>query len=186
MREITDQDANSCSGMPLPFGIMGLFENGAGYFIENGQLVANYSGISVSTQKSAVNLQILAYAKAFNTLMQVQTSIITEKNNPDKIRNVLLQLTEIPDSGIVNIFARDAQVLEILRFMNSIEQAQLYQFQVHHFNLTAVFGEDNYKVLCAKRISFGAEFINTEENHQYKIKLYLNFPSFFFSTLLFS
>ncbi len=169
MREITDQDANSCSGMPLPYGIMGLFENGAGYFIENGQIIANYSGISIANQKSAINLQILAYAKAFNALMQVQTSIVREKNNPDKIRTVLLQLTEIPDSGIVNIFARDAHVYEILKFMNSPEKAEMYQFQVHHFNLKSVFGEDNYNVLSAKRISFGATSISTEENQHYKI-----------------
>lgn len=73
--------------------------------------------------------------------MQVQTSIVREKNNPEKIRTILLQLTEIPDSGIVNIFARDAHVYEILKFMNSPEKAETYQFQVHHFNLKSVFGK---------------------------------------------
>lgn len=170
MREITDQDANSCSGMPKPYGLMGLFENGAGYFIENGQITADLSGISIPVQKASVDQQILAYAKAFNVLMHMQTTVESEKNDPEKIRNVLLQLTEIPDSGIVNLFARDAQIFEILRFMNSLAKAKSYQFELHHFNLIKVFGEDNYKVLSAKRISFNSNYITTEEKEQYKIK----------------
>lgn len=169
MREITNSDLPSCLGIPLPYGIMGLFENGAGYFLENGKLVAQLSGHSIVEQKSSIDLQVLAYAKAFNTLMQQQTSTIASKNDPEKIYTCLQQLSEIPDSGIVNMFARDAQIFEYLRFMNSTEKAQIHQFQVHNFDLSEVFGADNYLVLSAKRVSFTPNGILSDKNQQYTV-----------------
>lgn len=167
MREITDQDTPSCSGMPLPFGVMGVFENGAGYFKENGDLIAQLSSISVPEQKSAVENQILAYALAFNILMQEQTNTISQKNDSKKIYTVLEQLSEIPDSGLVNLYARDAQIFEILRFMNSAEKAQMYQFPVHTFDLSETFGAENYKVLSSKRITLSSTGIRTDKNEMY-------------------
>lgn len=167
MREITAQEAPSCLGIPLPYGIMGVFENGAGYFKENGQFISQLSGISIAQQKSSVQDQILAYAKAFNSLMQQETNHPAGKNNPQKIYNVLQQLTEIPDSGIVNLYARDAQIFEYLRFMNSPEKSQYYNFPVHSFDLPNLFGSENYKVLSAKKISFTSSGIKSDKGEVY-------------------
>ena len=128
MREITDQDANSCSGMPLPYGIMGLFANGAGYFIENGQIVANYSGISIANQKSAINLQILAYAKAINALMQVQTSIVREKNNPDKIRTVNVSNHLINDWTNIPFYPTAAKKKEMIQEYGQTKAEQIIEY----------------------------------------------------------
>ena len=35
MVEIKSTDVNSCSGLPLPYGIMGVFDDGKNYFLEN-------------------------------------------------------------------------------------------------------------------------------------------------------
>lgn len=171
MQEITGQENVSCSGMPLPYGIMGVFENGAGYFRENGALIAQLSGISIAQQKASVTSQIFAYSIAFNVLMQQQVTDISQKNDPTKIYSVLEQLSEISDSGIVNLYARDAQIYEILRFMNSSDKAQLYQFPVHNFNLVTVFGADNYKVLSAKRVALTSTEIVTDKNEAYTISV---------------
>lgn len=169
MQEIKGQENVSCSGMPLPYGIMGVFENGEGYFKENGVLIAQLSGISIAQQKASVASQISAYSIAFNVLMQQQVTHISQKNNPSKIYTVLEQLSEISDSGIVNLYARDAQIFEILRFMNSSDKAQFYQFPVHNFNLVTVFGADNYKVLSAKRVALTSTEIVTDKNEAYTI-----------------
>ena len=50
MQVIDDQETPSCSGQVLPYGIMGLFENGGDYFIENGAIIAKLSGISIPLQ----------------------------------------------------------------------------------------------------------------------------------------
>jgi N-acetyl-anhydromuramyl-L-alanine amidase AmpD len=171
MREITSMETPSCLGMPLPYGIMGVFDNGAGYFHENGQLVAQLSGITIAEQKTSVQNQVLAYANAFNSLMQEETTHITGKNDPQKIYNVLQQLTEIPDSGIVNLYARDAQIFAYLSFMNSNEKAQQFNFLVHHFDLPALFGAENYKVLNAKKVSFLPTGIVSDKNEVYTINI---------------
>lgn len=169
MREITENDAPSCAGLPRPYGVMGLFEDGADYFRENGQLVAQLSGISIAQQKSDKDDQVMAYAKAFNVLMQQQTTHPSGKNDPTKIYAVLEQLTEIPDSGIVNLFARDAQIFEYLRFMNSAEKAQVYGFQVHQFDLALVFGQENLEVLASPKVSLTSNGIRSENNALYSI-----------------
>lgn len=169
MREVTSSDVPSCLGIPLPYGIMGVFENGSGYFKENGQFIAELSGISIAQQKTSIQNQILAYAKAFNSLMQQKAIHPAGKNDPQKIYSVLEKLSEIPDSGIVNLYARDAQIFEYLRFMNSSEKAQLYNFSVHAFDLSALFGADNYKVLSAKKVSFTPTGIRSDKDEVYTL-----------------
>lgn len=166
VREISQSDPISCSGMPLPYGVMGVFENGAGYFIENGQLIASISGISVTEQKNSVENQIMAYAIAFNTLMQEQNA---DPEDPSAVYFALDQLTEIPDSGIVNAFARDVQIYSILKFMTESDKANEFNFTPHQYDLPGVFGESNYNVLSAKRISLTESGILTELNEVYQL-----------------
>ena len=157
----------SCSGMPQAFGIMGLFDDGKNYFIENGALIANISGISISDQKATPENQIAAYAIAFNTLMMNTVYAPSAINDADAIRSVLLALSEIPDSGTVNLLARDMQVYSVLSFMNSAEKAQQYGFTKANFNLEMLFGTDNYKVLSAKKIQFTENGIKSSNGGHY-------------------
>ena len=43
--------AESCSGLPQAYGVMGLHDDGHDYFVENGREIARLSGISVANQK---------------------------------------------------------------------------------------------------------------------------------------
>lgn len=169
MAVINDQTMSSCSGMPLPYGIMGLFENGNDYFVENGRLVESLSAISIEDQKSNPQNQVMAYAKAFVVLLE--NEMINENNSTlgRKIYSVLTQLSEIPDSGIVNLFARDAQVFEIFRFLNDQEKAIEFNFTVHSFDLRQIFGNANYKVLSAPKILLSESGIRNLNNDKYVI-----------------
>lgn len=166
IRNITKEDQPSCSGMPLPYGVMGLFDNGGGYFIENGKIVAELSGIPVNVQQNSVEQQILAYAMAFNSLFQQESSQLTLEQS---VYHVLDQLTEIPDTGSVNLFARDVQIYSIFRFMMEYEKAQQFGFNPYHFDLKEVFGESNLKVLSAKRITLSASGIRSDKNELYQL-----------------
>jgi hypothetical protein len=156
----------SCSGMPAAYGIMGLFDDGKGYFLENGVLVAQLSGISVEAQKGSPSMQILGYAAAYES---IRSELELPANSVETIREVLHQLSEIPDTGYVNFLAREMQVYQVLKFMNSSEMAQLYGFNVYHFDLEDLFGSDNYAVLSSKKINFTTTGIRSETNELFSI-----------------
>lgn len=155
----------SCSGIPQAYGIMGLHDDGKDYFVENGSIVAKMSGISVEEQKASPLSQISAYASAFNQLMIDNGATIA--NDPIVIRKTLFQLSEIPDSGIVNLLAKDMQVYSILNFMRSSEKGQLYGFFPQHFDLEQVFGTSNYGVLSSSKIEFTSLGIKGDKGISY-------------------
>lgn len=160
MQVIGANEILSCSGQVLPYGIMGLFENGGNYFIENGAIVAELSGISITQQKIDKQKQILAYGMALHFLLGNKTNE-EMREDPSIIGNALLHLTEIPEEGMVNQFARQSFLLEVFRFLNSEEHAENYNFNVYKFNLSAYFGVENYRVLVAKKIRIAPTEIST-------------------------
>ena len=144
----------SCSGLPMAYGILGLFDDGKEYFNENGKYVAKLSGISVEDQKNSVSAELDAYGYAYNHLMSEEIQNGGNKFDGNSIRNVLLQLSEIPDSGMVNILARDMQVYEVLRFLNDNKRSTHFEFTDYEISLEAVFGQANFDVLSSKKIQF--------------------------------
>lgn len=158
-----EHQAPSCSGYPKAYGIMGLHDDGQNYFIENGKLVEQLSGITVQQQKSSPENQIMAYASAFEQLL-ISTGNV---NDPQHLRECLHALSEIPDSGVVNLMARDMQVYAVFDFMESNTFGQLYGFTPYHFDGEAIFGADNYHVLASPEIKFTANGIQGENNTIY-------------------
>jgi len=160
-----ENQMESCSGYPKAYGVMGLHDDGKGYFIENGQKVAALSGISVSQQKSDPILQIEAYATALESLLP-QTS---GNLDPVALKNALFQLSEIPDSGLVNLLAREMQVYEVLRFMSDPNHGQTFGFAPHHINLESVFGTEHYAVLSAETITLSSTGITNENGQSFTL-----------------
>ena len=113
MVEIKSTDVNSCSGLPLPYGIMGVFDDGKNYFLENGKLIGKLSGISISQQKESIEMQILAYGLALDSVMKL--SLNKGFKIEERLRIALLELSEIPKLGAVNDFARNSFAIEVFR-----------------------------------------------------------------------
>jgi N-acetyl-anhydromuramyl-L-alanine amidase AmpD len=168
IRTISSDEQISCSGMPLPYGVMGVFENGSNYFQENGKTIASLSGISVEFQKNSVEAQIQAYAAAFNMLFHSPEN--TSEQLGEQIHLSLLDLSEIPDSGLVNHFAREIQSYEILHFLMDNEMANRFGFSAYNFNLRTIFGTQNLKVLSAKTISISETGIHNEQQESYTVQ----------------
>ena len=158
-----------CSGIPVPYGIMGLHEDGKNYFLKNGELVSNLSGISIVNQKINPENQITAYAIAFSVLMEIEIGANGDVNNGNAIRNVLHQLSEIPEEGMVNLLARDMQVYEILNFMKNQEMANHYGFTPANFSLPTIFGNQNFAVLSGHKIEIHPTQIVGNNNALYSI-----------------
>jgi len=164
MKHLNNQTA-SCSGYPQAYGIMGLHDDGHNYFLKNGQIVANLSGISIAQQKSSPQVQVDAYATALEILLNQTNNPL----DPINISHTLMQLSEIPDTGLVNILAREMQVYEVLRFMKDPAKAQQYGFVAHHYNLENVFGTDHYEILSAKKITLSETAITNEDGTSFVI-----------------
>lgn len=162
-------EQNSCTGMPQAYGIMGLHDDGQGYFLENGKKVAKLSGISVNTQKGSALMQTKAYAKAIATLFSNQG---VSAPTAEDIRWVLEELTEIPDSGAVNRLARDLQTSQILKFMTNTSFASTHGFTPKNYDLETLYGTANYNVLFGSSIRFTNHGImNDQGDHYLPLKL---------------
>jgi N-acetyl-anhydromuramyl-L-alanine amidase AmpD len=141
---------SSCTGMPKAYGILGLFDGNTSYFNPNGEVIAALSGISVYEQKENAQREIQAYAHAFHQLM-LETGASNSEDGA-AVYVVLSHLSEIPDSGKVNLFARDAQVYEILKFLNDPAKANEFNFPVHQYALVEIFGEANLAILNSPKV----------------------------------
>jgi len=166
MMEIKGDEANSCSGIPLPYGIMGVYSDGKNYFLENGRFIGKLSGVSIEQQKSSVAWQILSYGLALDSLMTKTANSNLSKE--DQLKNCILQLSEIPDLGLVNDFAKNSFALEVFRFLNNPIFADKHGFLVKNYDLERLFGKDNYAVLTANKIKLQKKSIVTENGISYK------------------
>lgn len=163
---LTEQTTASCTGMPQAYGILGLFDDQVTYFRPNGRIIAELSGISTSEQKEHQQKQVEAYAIAFQQLMHEFGALSSEDQSI--VFQTLCQLSEIPDSGKVNLFARDAQIYQILRFMNDPLQAQTHDFSVHSYDLEELFGQENLEALSSSKIIIGENTIRTATGISYE------------------
>ncbi|HNS41688.1 MAG TPA: N-acetylmuramoyl-L-alanine amidase [Taishania sp.] len=161
---INETYAPSCVGMPLPYGVMGVFENGMGAFRNNGVLIEQLSEISVEAQKENVQLQVLAYAKAFNIIYS-QSNINSEAK---KVYHTLRTLSSIPDSDSLELYLQDVEIYEIMRFMTDDNFAEQNNFQVKNYSLPTVFGNTNYQVLSASKVIITANNILSNTGISYQ------------------
>ena len=161
--DMDNSEERGCLEMPQPYGVMGVFDDGANYFKENGNYIAQLSGISVAQQKLSVELQIKAYASAFEQIYLGLDNLPESK----RVYQTLIMLSEIPDSGRINLYARDAQVYEIMKFINDPDFANENSFTAQNYNLIEAFGAMNLQVLSADRIEFTEEGIETAEGLSY-------------------
>jgi hypothetical protein len=160
---------SSCIGIPLPFGVMGLFDDGKGYFRENARTVATLSGISIAEQKDNPQQQVMAYAKAVQFLMSKHAQKKGEDDQGKILYSVLRELSEIPTEGYINRFAMDAQIYQVFRYLNDAEFAPEHGFEPLEIDLKSIFGINNLKVLSAKKVILTDDGILNDKNEKYTL-----------------
>jgi hypothetical protein len=89
-----DGSQNSCIGLPKALTVMGLIEDGKGYFRENLLKVSLLSGFSVEDIKNNPESSILAYASAFQKLQQEKNIFGTERL--ERYKEIFIELSELP------------------------------------------------------------------------------------------
>ena len=148
----------SCTGLPHHFGVMGLVENGKNYFRNSLEKVAEISKYSAEDIKNNPRINILAFAKAYNELLEINNL----KNEPiQKQLKVIDELSEIPNNqNSANNFAFDTQVYSILKNLLDPKFQEAYNLPKYEFNLEEVFGAENFKILNSTNVLINNERIN--------------------------
>ena len=165
----TQGENGNCMGLPLVYGVMGLTLDGKNYFNNNLVYVSNLSGISTAEIINNPEKNILAYASAFNSVMNsIKNQKAADTKTSDIIFSTLIALSELPHTDEGQIFALNTQLYSYFTFLNSPEFQTKYNFPDLNFDLQTLFGEDNYKVLSSSHVTISDEEISDEEGNQYK------------------
>lgn len=143
----------SCMGLPLAYGVMGLVLDGKGYFSNNLVDVSNLSGISTDDIITNPEQNILAYAGAFNSVMTTLKNQAGEETKPDDIIfNTFMGLSELPQEDEGQLFAVYSQLYSYFWFMAQPDFQANYRFPNHNVDLHTLFGEENYRVLSSEHL----------------------------------
>ncbi|MDK2770829.1 MAG: choice-of-anchor D domain-containing protein [Flavobacterium sp.] len=159
-----ENEAPSCSDLPQYFGVMGLVDNGKGYFRENLKLVAQLSGFSENEIKRNPRTNILAFAKAYETLR-------IRLNIDSKIKNqypILLELSELPKTTEKNeAFIFDTYAYSVFKNLNAVKFQNTHQLPQYEIDLKLIFGDENLKVLEAKKVIIENNRISNPNGNNY-------------------
>lgn len=166
----------SCIGYPRTYGVMGLVQDGKGYFRSNLTLVAELSGFSENAIKESAETSVLAYASAFSAL---QTKYkLRDVENVKSFKQVLLELSELPLAKTPEEdYVLNTHLYQIYWFLNTAVFQEAYGFRNYEINLAEIFGSENLKVLSASHIYVGKAKITTAQGSVYKPTLPNSVPA---------
>jgi PKD repeat protein/N-acetyl-anhydromuramyl-L-alanine amidase AmpD len=154
----------SCAGLPAVYGVMGLTENGQGYFDHNLQLVSDLSGYSADAIKNDPAVSIMAYAAAFS----FHLSLVSGDHNPHTYEAILHLLAEIPkDDNVVNHYALDCFTYEVFRFMADEDRQAQFNFPAYEFDYAELYGEENFEILSSSMVTVDSETVTDVEGNTY-------------------
>lgn len=154
----------SCIGYPTVNGLMGLVENGKGYFRNNLLTVSELSGYQIEAIKNDPQFHVNAYAKAFTALQQ---KYHIRGNNLKDYLPIFIELSELPlNSELQDNFALNTHLYQLLFFLQNKEASRTYYFPNYSLSLEEIFG-DNYNVLSSGSVIINGDDISTG-SHQYK------------------
>ncbi len=164
---IPSEMSASCSGMPIGYGIMGLFEEGGGVFRNNLAEIADLSGMPADLIKIDMASNILAYSAAFDQLAKLNQ---VSSNDLASAIDLVAMLSEfVPGNDIQHQYPIDVFKYGIYSFLNNKAFQQLYNFPDYRLDGSILFGDSNFAILSSARLSFSADQIISEEGNVYGI-----------------
>ena len=143
-----------CVGMPIATGVMGLIEDGQGYFNNSKSTIQNLAPIEALSMGTPQG-DIMAYAAAYENalfLSSPQSHLFATHES------ILRSLSEIPSDGdLVNEYALSAHTYQILDFLRDEENQAKYNFPAHVIDLNVIYGSENLKLLSAKKVEISGD-----------------------------
>ena len=132
--------------MPRAYGLMGLVKDGKNYFRENLHLVSELSGIAEKEILERPEMNVLAYAKAFERLSKESKAADIKD-----YLSVIQQLSELPIGEEKDVYPMQSMLYSVCTFLNEAKKAEQFGFQKYDIDLKAVFGE-HYDMLTAPEL----------------------------------
>lgn len=165
MRDIRpDQEMASCIGMPKVYGVMGLMGDGAGWFRENLNLVAQTASTARQAVLSSPRTQILGYAHTLDALARRQGTSLKDVKTWFK---ALEQLSEIPaHEDVINNYALQSQLYSVADFMGDADVQRQLGFDDPEIDMERLFGAENLRVLSAGTVNIEGARIHAN-GHNY-------------------
>jgi hypothetical protein len=162
-------EEGSCIGLPAAYGVMGLILDGKNYFNNNLELVSRLSGFSVDDIIADPEKNILAYAKAYQTLSNRFNHVDpVSENDLNRIAAILIMLGELPNETPGQQYAMNTQLYGIFSFMNDPVNQTLYNFPNPDFDLEKYFG-DNYRILSSSSVTISGTEIKDQNGNNFRI-----------------
>jgi len=169
---LSSEEELSCTGLPQTLGIMGLIENGQGWFRDNIALIAQLSHKDPTVIKTNASEGILSYAIAFDSLYSLLQSQDNVNNSESyHIAHVLALLSELPYqvNDLRSMYALNSFQYSVLSFMCDEAMAGTYGFPAHDYDLRYVFGANNYAVLSSRSVSISLSGISGDGGANYRL-----------------
>jgi PKD repeat protein/N-acetyl-anhydromuramyl-L-alanine amidase AmpD len=162
---LDESTLSSCSGLPKTYTVMGLTENGQGYFRNNLVNISNLSGYSITQMKQDPQTAILAFAATYDLLL---SDFNISSNNPKDHIEVLKALAEIPiDHDPVNNFALNSHIYSVLSFVAKPTNQSTYNIPNNEISLEEVFGSVNYSILSSTNVQASDSSITNNQGDNY-------------------
>ncbi len=160
-------DEASCTGMPLALGAMGLIQDGQNYFRNNLGLIAHLSGYPANQIVSDPEINILAYARAYEVL-QYQKNL-TNSDLASQLP-ILIELSELPDKNIPQNFALNSFLYSVCDFINSPGRQQMCGFQPYALDMQQIFGKENLQLLSSSYILLDKNSVQNKKGQKFNRK----------------
>lgn len=156
-----NHEHESCSGIPHYYGVMGLVQDGKGWFNNNLKTVSQISKYSVEDIRSSPRKNILAFAQSYQILMNRKN--ITN-HSPSNHIEILNDLSELPNDGSKgNDFAFDTYLYSVFAYLNDAVFRNTYGIPDYQLDLKEIFGK-NYDLLSSSQIKVENGIITSDEN----------------------
>ena len=154
---------SSCMGLPAYYGVMGLVENGKGWFRNNLLSAAQTAHVDANLMKQSPEANILAFADYINNLIQQNNATAA---NPLALAQVIRLASELPynQAHAANDFAMNSHLYSVFYFLNNTNFQAAYQLPKYQFNLKQIFG-DNYGMVTANQLDLTQEFGHNTTNN---------------------
>lgn len=164
LSHLTHQNEESCTGKPRNYTVMGLVQDGQGYFRDNLELVSDLSGIGKEAIKLDPTVAIMAYATAYHAILD---SLNISSRLPMDHWPVLVALSELPEpTNLSNDFAFNSQLYVIYQFLNDPVMQQRFRFPAYNIDLPLLFGA-NYDVLSAPGVIMSQNRVQSNTGQLY-------------------
>ncbi|MFI5151544.1 MAG: N-acetylmuramoyl-L-alanine amidase [Bacteroidia bacterium] len=156
----------SCLGMPRAIGVMGMVQDGKGFFHPNLLIASTASGYSVQEISTNPEKNILSYASMLYGMLLTR-GVSASDPVEDQLKTALA-ISELPvdNTNTVINFARESFLYSLASFIGNSQYQNLFHFPDYKLDLRAFFGA-NYEILRSANIKISNHSVSNKQGRRF-------------------